>query len=127
MMDDGKDDGLDNATKEDFVLMRQTVAAWRAACARERELGERFVTTEDVEGLLNLISGQIDHAETMRKSLWGIVSKGADWEEDVRRAVEKSTEEAVHLGYQLGVQAAMANPTAAALGVLVNEELLRRA
>ena len=111
----------------DLAQMREGIVTWRDICAKERETGARFVTTENVEALLDLISAMLDGSEeTLR-----VVKQTNDNLEAAERKMQAdmgdAIEEAVHRGYQLGVQAAMANPTAAALGVLVNEELRRRA
>ena len=111
----------------DLAQMREGIVTWRDICAKERETGARFVTTENVEALLTVISAMLDESEKTLQALQRVVDDAKVREWKVQAEIESAIEEAAMSGYQLGVQAAMANPTAAALGVLVNEELRRRA
>ena len=120
------EDGWDDIIRGDIARTRKVIADWRDICADERKAGSRFFTTEDVETLLNLTSNLLDHKETTLDYMRRLKREIENNEENVRYAAEGAIKEGVEKGYRLGVQAAMANPVSAVVGVLVNEELARR-
>ena len=57
----------------DLAQMREGIVTWRDICAKERETGARFVTTENVEALLDLTSALLDAGEETKRVLQQVV------------------------------------------------------